>query len=153
MDILVKMIPKPFMEKITKMNDMIVFGTIFAGVAACLLAFCAFHIYRGVQGSLACANIGDVYNFEYLQPKQGIPERYMVKVVGVQTLTDKQISKLNATSNYRRYDEVFQRTNHLITGQSVDGTIRNFYAERVVNCRRPLLGKPLFQAGLAHLFF
>lgn len=135
------------------MNDTIVFGSIFAGVVACLLAFCSYHIYRGVNGSLSSANVGEVYNFEYLQPKQGTPERYMVKVVGVHTLTDNQINKLNATSNYRRYDPVFQRTNHLVTGQSPDGTIRNFYAERVVNCKRPLLGKPIFQAGLAHLFF
>ena len=153
MVILAKMIPKPFVEKITNMSDTIIFGTIFAGVVGCLLAFGAFHIYRGVRGSLSYANVGEVYNFEYLQPKQGMPERYMVKVVGVHTLTDKQISKLNATSNYRRFDPVFQRTNHLVTGQSVDGTIRNFYAERVVDCRRPLLGKPLFQTGLAHLFF
>lgn len=135
------------------MNDTIVFASIFAGVVACLLAFCSYHIYRGVNGSLSSANVGEVYNFEYLQPKHGTPERYMVKVVGVHTLTDNQISRLNATSNYRRYDPVFQRTNHLVTGQSPDGTIRNFYAERVVNCKRPLLGKPLFQAGLAHLFF
>ena len=134
------------------MNDMIVFGTIFSCVAACLLAFCAFHIYRGLQGSLACANIGDVYNFEYLQPNTGESERFLVKVVGVSTLTNEQISRLNARSNYRRYDPAFQRTNHLVTGQSADGKIRNFYAERVVNCRRPLLGSTLFKAGLAHLF-
>jgi len=134
------------------MNDMIIFGTIFSCVAACLLAFCAFHIYRGLQGSLACANIGDVYNFEYLQPHGGEPERFLVKVVGVSILTQEQISKLNARSNYRRYDPTFQRTNHLVTGQSADGKIRNFYAERVVNCRRPLLGGTLFKAGLAHLF-
>lgn len=135
------------------MNDTIVFGTIFAGVIACVIAFCAFHIYNGVHGHFPSANVGEVYNFEYLQPKTGLPERYMVKVVGVSRLTEDQIRRLNATSNYRRYDPVFQRTNHLVTGQSPDGTIRNFYAERVVNCRRPLLGKPIFQAGLAHLFF
>lgn len=134
------------------MNDMIVFGTIFAGVAACLLAFGAYHIYSGLQGSMTCASVGDVYNFEYLQPNTGEAERFLVKVVGVSTLTNEQISKLNARSNYRRHDPDFQRTNHLVTGQSADGKIRNFYAERVVNCRRPLLGGTLFKAGLAHLF-
>lgn len=135
------------------MNDTIVFGAIFTGVVTCLTAFAAYHIYRGVHGNLASANVGEVYNFEYLQPKHGYPERFMVKIVGIHTLTEDQINRLNATSNYRRYDPEFKRTNHLVTGQSADGTIRNFYAERVVNCRRPLLGKPLFQAGLAHLFF
>lgn len=135
------------------MNEMIVYGVCMTAAIATVVAFGLYHIYRGVDGNLANANVGEVYNFQYLQPKHGYPERYMVKVVGVHTLTEKQISKLNATSNYRRFDPVFQRTNHLVTGQSPDGTIRNFYAERVVNCRRPLLGRPLFQAGLAHLFF
>jgi hypothetical protein len=134
------------------MNDMIVFGTIFTCVTACLLAFCSYHIYRGLHGSLACASVGDVYNFEYLQPNTGEHERFLVKVIGVHTLSAETISRLNARSNYRRYDPDFQRTNHLVTGQSADGKIRNFYAERVVNCRRPLLGGTLFKAGLAHLF-
>ena len=134
------------------MNDVFLFGAIFAGVIACLLAFAAFHIYNGIAGSLNAAKIGDVFNFEYLQPNHGEPERFLVKVVGVSTLTNEQINKLNARSNYRRYDPVFQRTNHLITGQSADGKIRNFYAERVVNCRRPLLGSTLFKVGLAHMF-
>jgi hypothetical protein len=134
------------------MTDTIVFGTIFTGVIACVLAFCAFHVYSGLTGNMSAAKIGDVYNFEYLQPHGGEPERFLVKVVGVNILTNNQINKLNATSNYRRYDPAFQRTNHLVTGQSADGKIRNFYAERVVNCRRPLLGGSLFKVGLAHLF-
>jgi hypothetical protein len=153
MDILVKMIPKPFMEKITEMNDTILFGSIFAGVICCVMAFCAFHIYRGLHGSLTCAAVGDIYNFEYLQPNGGEPERFLVKVVGVSTLTQEQINKLNARSNYRRYDPVFQRTNHLVTGQSADGKIRNFYAERTRNVRRPLLGEVVFKTGLASLLF
>jgi hypothetical protein len=134
------------------MNDTILFSLIYGSAVACLVAFAVYHIYRGVYGNLSTAKIGDVYNFEYLQPKQGDPQRFLVKVVGVTNLSNESIERLNAKSKYRCYDPVFQRTNHLITGQSPDGTIRNFYAERVVNCRRPLLGSPLFKVGLAHLF-
>jgi hypothetical protein len=134
------------------MNNVLIFGLIFVGVAGCLLAFYSYHIYHGLYGNLKCASVGDVYNFEYLQPNGGEPQRFLVKVVGLSTLTQEQINKLNARSNYRRYDPVFQRTNHLVTGQSPDGKIRNFYAERVVNCRRPLLGSTLFKVGLARIF-
>lgn len=134
------------------MNDLIVFGSIAVAVMACLLSFAMYHVYRGVNASLSCANIGDVFNFDYLQPNKGEPERFLVKIVDVHTLSDEQIRRLNATSNYRRYDDNFKRTRHLITGESPDGTVRNFYAERVTNCRRPLLGTTLFKAGVAHLF-
>ena len=133
-------------------NDVLVYGFSAACALCCVLAFALYHVYHGVHGSLSTAKVGDVYNFQYLQPHKGEPERYMVKVVDVCTLSQDQIRRLNATSNYRRYDNNFKRTNHLITGMSPDGTVRNFYAERVVNCRRPLLGSTLFKAGLAHLF-
>lgn len=133
-------------------NDILVYGFCVGASIACVVAFAMYHVYSGVYGNLSTAKVGDVYNFEYLQPVKGDPERFLVRVVGVHTLTDNQISKLNARSNYRRYDPLFQRTNHLVTGQSPDGTIRNFYAERVVNCRRPLLGGALFKVGMAHLF-
>lgn len=135
------------------MNDFIVFGTFVVAGLVAAAAFALFHIYRGVQGCLDTAKVGEVYNFEYLQPKNGYPERFFVKVLSVNTLSDETIRKLNRRSNYRRNDSEFQRTNHLVTGQSADGTIRNFYAERVVNCRRPLLAPSLFKAGLAHMFF
>jgi hypothetical protein len=135
------------------MNEMLVYTVCVSSAIACVVAFGLYHIYRGIQASLSTANVGEVYNFEYLQPKSGVPERVMVKVVGVSVLTKDQISRLNATSNYRRYDPVFERTNHLVTGQSPDGTIRNFYAERVVNCRRPLLGGTLFKTGIAAMLF
>ena len=77
----------------------------------------------------------------------------MIKVRDVCTLNDNQISRLNARSNYRRSDNNFQRTRHLITGQSPDGSVRNFYAERVTNCRRPLLGGLLLKSGVAALIF
>lgn len=134
------------------MNEVIVYGVCVTAAIACLIAFGAFHIYSGINGNLSSAKVGEVYNFEYLQPNGGEPERFLVKVVDVVTLSDKAIARLNSHSNYRRYDPAFQRTNHLITGQSPDGKIRNFYAERTVNCRRPLLGGPLFKVGMAHLF-
>ena len=133
-------------------NDILVYGGCVIGAVVCLLAFGMYHVYSGVHGNLSSAKVGDVFNFEYLQPAKGDPERFLVKVLGVNTLTEDQIRRLNAKSNYRRYDDNFQRTRHLITGRSADGTVRNFYAERVVNCRRPLLGNALFKVGMAHLF-
>jgi hypothetical protein len=135
------------------MNDVVSYGVFAFGVVCAVVCFVLFHVYSGVNASFSSAKIGDVYNFEYLQPHKGDPERYMIKVVDVCTLDDRQISRLNATSNYRRYDSNFQRTNHLVTGESPDGTIRNFYAERVVNCRRPLLGGALFKSGVAAMMF
>lgn len=122
-------------------------------VVAAIVAFALFHVYMGVSATLANANVGEFYNFQYLQPKEGDRERYMVKIIGVHTLTAEQIQRLNRKSYYRRNDSSFERTNHLITGQSPDGTIRNFYAERVVNCRKPLLAGVVFKTGLASLIF
>jgi hypothetical protein len=135
------------------MNDVILFGGIFAGVIAALLAFGVFHIYRGVNDSLSNAKVGTVYNFEYLQPVTGSPERYMAKVLDVNVMPEGYISILNRRSRYRRNDPTFQRTKHLVTAQTFDGKIRNFYAERTVNVRRPLLGGLLFKTGLASLLF
>jgi len=135
------------------MNDVILFGSIFAGVIAALLAFGVFHIYRGVNDSLSNAKVGTVYNFEYLQPVTGSPERYMAKVLDVNVMPEGYISVLNRRSRYRRNDPTFQRTKHLVTAQTFDGKIRNFYAERTVNVRRPLLGGLLFKTGLASLLF
>jgi hypothetical protein len=135
------------------MNDVILFGTIFAGVIAALLSFGVFHIYRGVNDSLSNAKVGTVYNFEYLQPVTGSPERYMAKVLDVNVMPEGYISILNRRSRYRRNDPTFQRTKHLVTAQTFDGKIRNFYAERTVNVRRPLLGGLIFKTGLASLLF
>jgi hypothetical protein len=135
------------------MNDVILFGGIFAGVIAALVAFSVFHIYGGVHDSLSNARVGTVYNFEYLQPVTGSPERYMAKVLDVNVMPEGYISVLNRRSRYRRNDPTFQRTKHLVTAQTFDGKIRNFYAERTVNVRRPLLGGLLFKTGLASLLF
>lgn len=134
------------------MNDGIVIGSIVAGVVA-VLAFVVFHIYRGVRDSLTNARIGSIYNFEYIQPVTGEPERFMAKVMSVHRFSEDYLARLNAKSRYRRNDPVFQRSQHLVTAQTPDGKIRNFYAERTRNVRRPLLGKAVFKSGLAAMLF
>jgi len=118
-----------------------------------LVCFVLFHIYRGVHDSLTNATIGCVYNFEYEQPVTGDPERYMAKVLSVHRLSNESIQRLNSTSRYRRHDSQFMRTKHLVTAQTPDGKIRNFYAERTRNVRRPLLGGTLFKSGIAAMMF
>lgn len=135
------------------MNDTMLFGSLFAVVAAGLASFAWFHIYRGVRDNLTNAKIGQVYNFRYLQPVTDVPERFMARVVGVQVLDEKQIENLNRRSRYRKYDTDFQRSKHLVTAQTFDGKIRNFYAERTTDVRRPLLGGVVFKTGLASLLF
>ena len=135
------------------MNDTMLFGSIFACVAGLLVAFAAFHVYGGLRDSLSNAKIGSVYNFLYEQPLHGEPERYMARVLEVHRLSNDSIQRLNSSSRYRRYDPTFQRTTHLVTAQTPDGKIRNFYAERTRNVRRPLLGGVMFKTGLASLLF
>ena len=135
------------------MNDTILFASIFAGVTALLVGFAWFHIYRGVHDSLSNAKVGQVYNFKYLQPVTDVPERFMARVVGVQVMDPNTINRLNSRSRYRRYDPEFQRSKHLVTAQTFDGKIRNFYAERTTDVRRPLLGGVVFKTGLANLLF
>jgi hypothetical protein len=135
------------------MNDMFMVFTVGAMVFAGVVAFAMFHLYSGLHDNLTNAKVGNVYNFLYEQPLAGDPERYMAKVLSVHMLSDESISRLNARSRYRRYDTNFQRTNHLITAQTPDGKIRNFYAERTKNVRRPLLGGVAFKTGLASLLF
>jgi hypothetical protein len=135
------------------MNDMTMFATIVGCAVAGLIAFGVFHTYMGLRDSLSNARVGSVYNFEYVQPVTGTPERFMAKVLEVHRFSDDYISRLNATSRYRRYDDKFQRSRHLVTAQTPDGKIRNFYAERTRNVRRPLLGGVAFKTGLASLLF
>jgi hypothetical protein len=124
-------------------------GVVAAAVAMFLFAY--FNVYSGVHRSLENAKVGEVYNFEYEQPLHGDPERFLAKVLNVTELSESAISRLNYSSNYRRYDDSFVRTKHLVTCQTADGKIRNFYAERTRNCRRPLLAPVVFKAGFAHL--
>jgi len=122
---------------------------IIAGLG--LVAFVGFVIYNlriGFDANLVNAKQGEVYRFQYLQPVTGKAERYMVKFLDSYTLTGDQINKLNARSRYRRNDPNFMRTAHLVTGQCSDGTIRNFYAERTIDCKRTLIPKVLNRVGV-----
>ena len=122
-----------------------------AGVVA-VIAFLAlaYNVIRGVHGSLVNAKVGEVYNFEYEQPLHGEPERILARVIEpVYTMDEQQIQRLNARSNYRTNDPNFKRTKHLVTCEMVDGTIRNFYAERTKNVRRCVFNNPLFLNAVA----
>ena len=135
------------------MDNIFMYGFFGFAIVSMVLAFVLFHIYRGLHGSLTSANVGEVYNFEYLQPVTGTYERFMAKIIDVHQFSDDYIAKLNSRSRYRRNDNNFQRTNHLITAETPDGKIRNFYAERTRNVRRRLFGGVAFQTGLAGLLF
>ena len=50
------------------MNDAMLYGSIVVGGLLAVLAFAAFHTYRGVNDSMTNAQVGKVYNFEYQQP-------------------------------------------------------------------------------------
>ena len=126
------------------MNDAMLYGSIVVGGLLAVLAFAAFHTYRGVQDSLTNAQVGKVYNFEYEQPLTGEPERFLAKVISVQKFTQDQINRMNRAYRYRRNDNNFVRTSNLVTAQTPDGKIRNFYAERTRKAVRPPLGRLLF---------
>ncbi|NDC19248.1 MAG: hypothetical protein EBZ87_03155 [Microbacteriaceae bacterium] len=134
------------------MNDMIVFGCLFAVVSFCLITFFFYNTYRGVHDSLANASTGSVYNFRYFQPLSGDYERYLAKVMNVRKLSQSEISRLNWSSDYRRYDKDFQRSPTLVTCEMSNGDIRQFYAERSDMCKRTAVGNLLFKMGVAHLF-
>jgi hypothetical protein len=134
------------------MNDAFLFGSILAAVAAAVVGFVFYSVYGGSKASLANAQEGQVYNFVYEQPLHGTHERFLAKVIGKQALTADQIAKLNRKSRYRINDPEFIRTSNLVTCQTADGKVRNFYAERVTKCRKPLLAGALFKSGFANLF-
>ena len=131
------------------MNDFIMVGGAIAIGVGVFSSFILYAIYGGVHDSLRNAKVGSIYNFMYEQPVTGDRERYLAKVIDVTTLSEDSIRNLNRRSNYRRFDPVFVRTPHLVTCQTPDGKIRNFYAERTSNCRRPLLAKALFGTRFA----
>ena len=135
------------------MNDFIAAALVSTICLVGLVCFVLFHIYRGLNDSLITARIGSVYNFEYEQPVTGDPERFMAKVISVHRLSNDSIARLNATSRYRRHDGQFVRTHHLVTCQTFDGKIRQFYAERATNVRRFPMGDVLMKTGVASLLF
>lgn len=132
---------------------MLTVAAVVSLVVAGVVAFGAFHLYSGVKDSLTNARVGRVYNFEYIQPVTGDPERFMAKVLDVHEFSADYLARLNAVSRYRKYDPNFERSRHMVTAQTPDGRIRNFYAERTKNVRRPLLGGVAFKTGLASLLF
>ena len=129
------------------MSDFLVICFV-AAVIFCATFYC---VYRGVYGSLSSASLGEVYNFHYLQPLTGEYERYLAKVISKRDMKE-QIGYLNATSNYRRHDSQFERSNTLVTCELSNGEIRNFYAERVRDCYRSIFGRLLYSTGMACMF-
>lgn len=121
------------------MNDMVLIsGLVVLGVVGVFAVMAGFY---GKPATLCEAKIGEVYNFEYMQPLHGKPKRVLARVIEpVTKLDDRWISITNRRSSYRRNDPKFQRTNHLVTCQTKDGQVRQFYCERAVNCRKPLFG-------------
>jgi hypothetical protein len=97
----------------------------------------------GRPATLCDAKVGEVYNFEYLQPLNGKPKRWLAKVVEpVVKLDDRAISRLNCNS-YRKNDPKFERSHHLVTCETKNGEIRQFYCERTANCRKPIFSNLL----------
>lgn len=121
------------------MNDMVLIsGLVVLGVVGVFAVMAGFY---GKPATLCEAKVGDVYNFEYLQPVSGDSKRWMARVISpVCRLDDHTIASMNARSSYRRNDPEFQRTNHLVTCKTKNGEVRQFYCERAVNCRKPLFG-------------
>lgn len=113
---------------------------------------CSYLVYMFTSGShdtLSEAKVGHIYHFNYQQPLNGEKQRYMAKVLDIHRLSEDSIRRLNKQSQYRKNDVQFHRTTHLVTAQTPDGKIRNFYAERTSNVRRPLLGKVLYRMAFA----
>ena len=121
---------------------------IMAGVGlVAVIGFVLYNLRVGFNANLTEAKTGEVYRFKYLQPVTGKAERYMVKILDNRVLSTEQINRLN-TKSYRRNDPKFIRTGHLVTGQCGDGTIRNFYAERTVDCKKTIIPNILNKVGI-----
>jgi hypothetical protein len=121
------------------MNDpVLVCGAIVIAIVGFFAIMAAF---VGSPATLCEAKIGEVYNFEYLQPLKGQKKRYLARVIEEPVrFSDQALERMNKASSYRVNDPEFKRTNHVVTCESHDGEIRQFYCERAVNCRKPLLG-------------
>jgi len=102
--------------------------------------------------NLKDAQIGSVYNFDYLQPYGGEKKRHLAKVIEIKRLTDEEINRLNG-KDYRKNDPEFMRSETLVTCTMLGGEVRSFYAERTENCTQPVLGGILFKVGLAWMFY
>jgi hypothetical protein len=134
------------------MNDTFVTIVIVACAIAAVATFFLINTYRGVHDNLTNAVIGAVYNFRYFQPMTDDYERYLAKVVNVRKLSEREISRLNWTSDYRSYDKNFHRSPTLVTCEMSNGDYRQFYAERSDMCRRTLTGNLIYNLGMAYMF-
>ena len=115
--------------------------TILFYSAACLsasvaLAYIIFALVFGIDNTLVKAQVGKYYRFTYLQPTAKMPKIIEGKVLSVRRLSDKSINRIYRESNYRIMDPNFIRTRHLVTIQTLDRKLMNFYAERTSNTKR-----------------
>ncbi len=123
------------------MENVILISAAAIVVAIAFMMFGVYAVYGGFKADLSNAKVGQVFNFEYLQPLNGESKRVLAKVLEpVHYLSNSRIDSMNRSSTYRRNDKDFLRTNHLVTCETVDGEIRQFYCERVRNCRKPIFG-------------
>lgn len=102
-------------------------------------------MYSGENTSLSEAKVGEVYHFIYNQPATGSPERFLAKVVSVREMRDDELIRLDAKSRYRRYDDSFERSRHLVKCRTLDGKIRSFYAERTAWARKPRVAQYVYR--------
>ena len=120
------------------MNDVVLFC--LAAIVGVGFIFAYLACFVGKPTSLCDAKVGEVFNFEYLQPLNGERKRWRAKIVEpVVKFDDGSIQSMNRRSSYRKHDPHFERTNHLVTCETQDGEYRQFYCERAINCRKPLL--------------
>lgn len=127
------------------MNDLFISIGIISMSATALIMFGIYSVYGGSKASLCDAKPGQVFNFEYMQPLNGDCKRILAKVLEKPIrFSDSDLRTMNRRSSYRRDDKDFQRTNHLVTCKTHDGEIRQFYCERVQNCRKPLFGSLIY---------
>ena len=124
------------------MDNLMISVGLVAVAALAFVAFSIYAVYGGFQANLCEAKPGQVFNFEYMQPLNGDSRRVLARVLDKPyRFTDMELQRMNRRSTYRKGDKDFKRTNHLVTCETHDGEIRQFYCERVKNCRRPLFGR------------
>ena len=129
-------------------NDMTIALVAVGVLLVAMIGFVSLALRTYIHASLSHANVGDVFDFDYEQPLHGETKRVLAQVIEpVATLDEYAIRSLNSRSRYRRYDPLFQRTNHLVTCKMPNGDIRQFYAERATNVRRSIFGKNLFKVA------
>ena len=121
-------------------NLFIGLGIVAVGALA-LVLFGVYSVYGGFKADLCNAKPGQVFNFEYMQPLNGDSKRVLARVIEKpHKFSNAALQRMNRVSSYRKHDPEFKRTNHIVTCELHDGEVRQFYCERVKNCRKPLFG-------------